>query len=112
VRRAHSAAERLVESAPVFAALGDTTRLSLVARLSGGGRASTLALTAGTGISRQAVTKHLAALEKAGVVSSEKSGRERLWGLETARLARAARRLERISAHWDEALARLKALVE
>jgi DNA-binding transcriptional ArsR family regulator len=73
---------------------------------------STRALTAGTGISRQAVTKHLDVLAKAGVVSSEKSGRERLWVLETARLARAARRLERISEHRDEAPARRKAMVE
>ena len=113
MRRAPAAAaERLAGSAPVFAALGDRTRLGIVARLSEGGRVSTVGLTAGTGISREAVTKHLAALARAGVVTSERRGRERLWDLQTARLARAARNLERLSKRWDEALERLRKMVE
>src|SRR5215813_11660152 len=109
--RARAAAENLSDSAPVFAALADRTRLRLVARLSEGGRVSTVGLTAGTGITRQAVAKHLDVLAKAGIVRSERAGRERLWDLETARLARAARSLEQISKQWDEALARLRAYV-
>ncbi len=105
-------AANLADSAPVFAALANKTRLRLVVRLSEGGRVSTVHLTRGTGVSRQAVTKHLKALAKAGLVRSERSGRERLWDLRTEQLARVGRELEQISKQWDEALARLQKLVE
>ena len=107
-----AAAANLAENAPVFAALGDRTRLRIVARLAGGDRLSIARLTRGTGFSRQAVTKHLETLAGAGLVRSRKSGRERLWELEAARLARVGRSLQEISERWDEALERLKRLVE
>lgn len=110
--RSHAIPAKLAESAPVFAALGDKTRLHMVARLSEGGRLSIARLTSGTKVSRQAVTKHLETLADAGLVRSQRSGRERLWELETARLARAGRYLEQISKQWDEALAKLRKLVE
>ncbi len=110
--RSQAVASRLAESAPVFAALGDRTRLHIVARLSAGGRVSIARLTSGTRVSRQAVTKHLHRLAEAGLVQSQRSGRERLWKLERDRFARAGRCLEQISTQWDEALARLKRLVE
>jgi predicted transcriptional regulator len=69
-------------------------------------------LTDGTGISRQAITKHLRSLESAGRVSSGRDGRERIWELETKRLAEVSRHLERISSQWDEAIGRLAQLVE
>jgi DNA-binding transcriptional ArsR family regulator len=100
------------EAAPVFAALGDRKRLQIVARLSGGGRLSITRLTSGTRVTRQAITKHLETLAAAGLVRSRREGRERLWELETARLARAGRYLEEISSQWDEAIARLRRLVE
>jgi len=99
------------EAAPIFAALGDETRLHLVARLCGGGPLSIVQL-AGTAVSRQAVTKHLHALEQAGLAHSNRIGRERIWELKTDRLAEAQRYLDRISQDWDAALARLKAFVE
>src|SRR5262245_49595647 len=99
-RRSVSASP-LEESAPIFSALADRTRLRIVERLAERGGVSTVGLTSGTGITRQAVSKHLAALAKAGLVRSERRGRERLWDLQTARLARAARDLERISEQWD-----------
>jgi DNA-binding transcriptional ArsR family regulator len=83
-----------------------------VARLAERSGLSTARLTAGTKVSRQAVAKHLETLAEVGLVRSRKSGRERLWELQAERLARAGQDLERISKQWDEALARLRKLVE
>jgi len=104
--------ERLRRAAPVFAALGDETRLALVAVLCAGGALSISQLTAGTEITRQAVTKHLQVLAEAGLVRDVKAGRERLWEFEAERLAEAQRSLAMISEQWDQALARLKLHVE
>jgi DNA-binding transcriptional ArsR family regulator len=100
------------ESAPVFAALGDGTRLGLVARLCRDGPTSISGLTRGTGVTRQAVTKHLAVLADAGLVRGARQGRERVWQMEPHRLLMASRFLDRMSARWDDRLARLKAFVE
>jgi DNA-binding transcriptional ArsR family regulator len=99
-------------AAPVFAALGDKTRLDLVARLCSGGPLSIARLTAGADVTRQAITKHLNILAGAGLVRDIRVGRERLWEVETPQLDEARRCLERISSQWDEALARLKFAVE
>lgn len=106
------AARSLERQAPVFSALGDATRLRLVARLAGSERLSITHLTEGTGITRQGVTKHLRVLSDAGIVRPARKGRETLWELERERLETARRSLERISAMWDEALDRLKKYVE
>ncbi len=98
--------------AHVFAALGDPTRLKLVAVLCAGGAFSIAHLTQTTEISRQGVTKHLNVLAEAGVVRDVKLGRERLWQLEPARIDEAKRTLESIGREWDLALARLKSFVE
>jgi len=98
--------------AGVFAALGDPTRLRLVAVLCAGGAFSIAQLTASTDISRQGVTKHLQVLADAGVVSDVRSGRERLWQLEPAQIEQAKRTLEVIGQQWEVALGRLKAFVE
>ena len=109
----HSAGRREVSgAAPVFAALGDETRLALVARLSSEGPLSIRRLTAGTAVTRQAVTKHLNVLATAGLVSDLRRGRERIWELEPRRVQRAQRYLAQISNQWDAALGRLKAFVE
>ena len=99
-------------SAAIFAALGDKTRLDLVARLCSGGPLSSARLTAGADITRQAITKHLNILADAGLVRDIRVGRERLWEVETRQLEEARRCLERISSQWDDALARLKLAVE
>ncbi len=104
--------EKLTQAAPVFAALGDETRLHIVARLCAGGPQSIVRLTEGTKVSRQAITKHLHALAEAGLVRSKREGREQIWELQTKRLAEAGKYLEQISDQWDEALFRLRALVE
>lgn len=98
--------------ARVFAALGDPTRLKLIALLCAGGAFSIAQLTAGTAISRQGVTKHLHVLADAGVVRDVKVGRERLWLLEPARIEEAKRSLEIIGRQWETALGNLKRFVE
>ena len=100
------------QTAPVFAALGDETRLALLARIGGARPLSITQLTAGTAVTRQAVTKHLNVLAHAGLVSDARHGRERLWQLETSRLDEARRYLDAISKRWDEALDRLRGYVE
>jgi DNA-binding transcriptional ArsR family regulator len=107
-----AAAAAFAQSAPVFAALGDPTRLGLVARLCGDGPLSIVRLSEGAGVSRQAVTKHLEALSEAGLVRDRWHGRQRVFELEPARLALAQRHLEEISSQWDRALSRLQAFVE
>ena len=101
-----------VAKAPIFAALGDETRLSLVTRLSSHGSQSIASLTGGTKLTRQAITKHLRVLEHAGVVRSSREGRESLWELQPKRLDEARRYLDQIGAQWDAALDRLKEFVE
>ena len=98
--------------ASIFAALGDETRLSVLARLSGGEPHSITALTEGTRLTRQAVTKHLKVLEDVGVVRASKVGRESQFALDPRAIDDARAYLERVSRQWDDALARLKAFVE
>lgn len=105
-------AARLADAAPVFAALGDTTRLQIVARLSREGPLSIVRLTQESKVSRQAITKHLCALESSGLVRSDRDGRERIWALQPRRLAETRRCLDLISDQWDTAIGRLRALVE
>jgi len=109
----HSAAWREVSrAAPVFAALGDETRLALVARLSSEGPLSITRLTAGSAVTRQAITKHLDVLATAGLVSDLHRGRERIWELEPEQMDAARTYLEHVSKRWDAALDRLKKFVE
>jgi DNA-binding transcriptional ArsR family regulator len=112
--RRHSAntARRTPEAATVFAALGDTTRLRLVARLSTGGPMSITRLTSDTAVTRQAVTKHLHVLAGAGLARSSRLGRESVWQLEPQPIDHARQYLDGIAAQWDEALDRLKKFVE
>jgi DNA-binding transcriptional ArsR family regulator len=107
-----AAKARIVDSAAVFFALGDETRLGLVSRLCVGGPASTSRLTESFDMTRQAITKHLRVMEDAGLVHGTQRGRECLWEIEPRRLADARRHLELISAQWDGALQRLKRFVE
>ena len=106
------AALRLAEAAPVFGALGDTTRLRLLGRLSSEGPLSITRLSEGAGVTRQAITRHLYALDRAGLVRHDRRGRERVWELEPRRLEKARRYLDQIAAQWDDVAARLKAFVE
>jgi len=100
------------DTAPVFAALGDETRLRLVARLGSDGPLSIARLTAGTSLTRQGITRHLEVLADAGLARSSRRGRERLWELDRMPLDEARSYLDDVSRQWDDALARLKRSVE
>src|ERR1700733_12392372 len=98
--------------AAVFAALGDETRLSLLAKLCNGQRYSIAELTEGTRLSRQAVTKHLRVLERVRRVHGTRAGRESLFAFDPRPVIEMKEYLELVSKHWDGALERLKKLVE
>jgi DNA-binding transcriptional ArsR family regulator len=102
----------LKDRAAIFAALGDATRLSLIGRLSDGTPQSISRLAAGSRLTRQAITKHLKVLEGAGVVQSVRAGRESLFEFRPQALKDAEAYLSRVSDQWEQALGRLKALVE
>lgn len=96
----------------MFAALGDETRLSLVARLSDGRRISISQLTQGSKLTRQAITKHLRVLENAGIVQSTHIGRESLFEFSPKPIEEIKEYLDLVSRQWDQALSRLKSFVE
>jgi DNA-binding transcriptional ArsR family regulator len=105
-------AGRLRVPAPGFAALGDETRLALVARLSEGQPLSISQLTQGSRVTRQAITKHLRVLESAGMVRHAHAGRENRFALNPQPILALKEYLDLVSAQWDQALGRLKSLVE
>src|ERR1700760_1853889 len=84
-----------------FAALGDETRLALVARLLDGRRHSIASLTEGSKLTRQAITKHLRVLERVRVVHGVRVGRETLFEMDPAPIAGLREYLEAVSAAWD-----------
>jgi len=98
--------------APVFAALGDKTRLSLVAKLCGRRRYSISQLTQGSQLTRQAITKHLRVLETVGIVHSVRTGRESLFEFDPQPIEGIKQYLDSVSEQWDQALSRLKSFVE
>ena len=100
------------DPAAVFAALGDRTRLALLLRLAAGSALSIAALSTDTGITRQAVTKHLRVLEDVGLVERERSGRESRYGYRPDQVAAMRDYLNGVAAQWDGELARLKSFVE
>jgi DNA-binding transcriptional ArsR family regulator len=105
-------ARRSPEAATLFAALGDPTRLALVARLCDGSRRSIAQLSEGHALTRQAISKHLRVLESARIVRSERAGRESLFVLNPKPIDDIRRYIELVSGQWDAALSRLKAFVE
>jgi DNA-binding transcriptional ArsR family regulator len=102
----------LVNPAPVFAALGDETRLSLVSKLAGGTPLSITQLTEGSARTRQAITKHLKVLEGAGLVRGIRVGREQRFAFDPAPMTDLRAYLDIVASQWDDALGRLKAFVE
>ena len=98
--------------ARVFAALGDGTRLSIVAKLCGGQPQSITQLTENSRLTRQAITKHLRVLEGAGIVHGVRAGRESLFQFDPAPMEEIKSYIDRVSEQWDHALGRLKAFVE
>ena len=111
-RKTCSREEAAPAVAPVFAALGDETRLLLLARLSEGDACSIAKLTEGSGLTRQAITKHLRVLERVRIVHSTRTGRESLFEFTPEPLDELKQYLDLVSERWDQALARLKSFVE
>lgn len=86
--------------------------MHVVSRLCAGRPLSIKELTEGTDVTRQAVTKHLEVLASAGLVHDIWQGRERVWELRARELEQARRVLDQISTQWDQALDRLKSMLE
>jgi DNA-binding transcriptional ArsR family regulator len=102
----------VVARAPLFDALGDPNRLRIINRLCEGGPCSTTEVAEVVPVSRQATTKHLLLMEAVGLVSSERSGRERIWRVQPQPLNDASKYLTTLSQRWDMAIDRLRAYVE
>ena len=100
------------DPAPIFAALGDRTRLALLSKLGDGQARSIAALSIDTALTRQAITKHLHVLQDAGLVASLKVGRESRFAARRETIDEARAYLDRVSRQWDDTLGRLKAFVE
>ena len=100
------------EPAPVFAALGSTTRLELLARLCDGKDHSITELTDGLDLTRQAVTKHLRVLQQAGIIDRQRIGRESRFAIQPERVTEAKKYLDQISDQWNQSIARLREAVE
>ena len=100
------------DAAPIFAALGDRTRLALLTRLSEGSPRSISALSAETDLTRQAVTKHLRVLQDVRLVSHVRVGRESRFAYRPQPIREVRSYLDEVSSRWDEALSRLRLLVE
>lgn len=98
--------------ARVFAALGDKTRLALVAKLCGGKPCSITHLSEESKLTRQAITKHLGVLERAGIVRSSQAGRERLFEFDPGPIKGLREYLDSVSKQWDQTLSRLKSSSE
>jgi len=107
-----SKAETGANPAELFAALGDPTRMAMIGKLSRGEEQSIVQIGEGLPISRQAITKHLDVLHRAGLVQRRKSGREVHFALRRQAIEAASAWLDEIGAQWDGALTRLKAFVE
>ena len=97
---------------PVFDALGDETRLALVAKLCERSPQSISQLTGGSKLTRQAISKHLQVLENAGIVDSVRVGRECHYAFDPKPIEDVKGYLDEVSRQWDEALGRLKVFVE
>lgn len=102
----------LLHRAELFAALGDPNRIRLVEALVQRGIASISTLAAPLAITRQAVAKHLGILEEAGIVHSEKRGREVVYVVRSEEFTLTAEWLESIASNWDRRLAGIKAVAE
>jgi DNA-binding transcriptional ArsR family regulator len=110
--RSPVSAATLKSSAPLFAALGDPTRLRVISLLCDSGPLSITRLTAGSNVTRQAITKHLRVMEEAGLLRNTRVGRHSVWELNQQRLREVRRYLKMISRQWDDALDSLREFVE
>jgi DNA-binding transcriptional ArsR family regulator len=101
-----------LDPGPVFAALADPTRRSVLTRLAARGSASATALARELPVTRQAVVQHLAVLDAAGLTRAQRHGREVRHEVRPEALTGAARWMTTIAGQWDERLASIAALAE
>ena len=100
------------EADELWAAVADPTRRRLLDVLLAQGEATATTLAAELPVTRQAVAKHLAVLDRAGLVQGRRRGREVLYAVRPERLDAATRSLSHVAATWDERLATIKRLAE
>jgi ArsR family transcriptional regulator, cadmium/lead-responsive transcriptional repressor len=96
----------------LWSAVGDPTRRRMLDMLLAGGPGTATSLSEHLPVTRQAVAKHLAVLDQAGLVHGVAAGRERRYHVDEAQLARAAAQLGEVGASWDARLQRIKRLAE
>ena len=96
----------------VLVALADPTRRQLLELLSAQGEATATTLAERVPVSRQAVVKHLAVLDAAGLVSGSRAGREVRYAVRPAALDATARWMAGLAADWDRRLANIKRVAE
>ncbi len=96
----------------LWSAIGDPSRRRVLDLLVSNGEGSASWLAGRVPFSRQAVSKHLAVLERAGLISRRKEGREVLYRVEAGRLDQATRAMADLAAQWDRRLAAIKRLAE
>ena len=96
----------------LWSAIADPSRRQVLDLLVSNGAVSASWLAGRVPFSRQAVSKHLVVLERTGLISRRKQGREVLYGIEADRLDQAAREMAQLAAQWDRRLAMIKRLAE
>jgi DNA-binding transcriptional ArsR family regulator len=100
------------EGDALWAAVGDPTRRQLLDALLGRGEATATALAEELPVTRQAVAKHLAVLDRAGLVEARKEGREVIYAVRPERLDEVSRDMAQVASTWDQRLATIKRLAE
>lgn len=96
----------------LWSAVGDPTRRRMLDLLLADGEGTATSLSAHLPVTRQAVAKHLAVLDRAGLVHSSAAGRERRYQVDEAQLARAVAQLSAVGSAWDARLQRIKRIAE
>jgi DNA-binding transcriptional ArsR family regulator len=98
--------------ADLWSAVGDPTRRRMLDLLLREGSGTATSLSEQLPVTRQAVAKHLAVLDRVGLVHATTAGRERQFRVDQAQLARAVAQLADVGAAWDSRLQRIKRIAE
>jgi predicted transcriptional regulator len=96
----------------LWSAIGDPTRRRLLDLLLAAGSGTATSLSEQLPVTRQAVAKHLAVLDRAGLVRASSAGREKHYRIDDAQFARAVAQLTAVGTAWDARLGRIKHLAE
>lgn len=96
----------------LWSAIGDPTRRRMLDLLLADGDGTATTLGGRLPVTRQAVAKHLAVLDRVGLVRAEQAGREKRYRVDDAQLARAVAQLASVGSAWDARLRRIKRIAE